>query len=133
MLNIVIKTLYWNDMTVVEVVWLSPNHVLVCLQTATSRSSGSVIPASHKNTCSQCGKNFSGIYFLHVHEAAHKGNYPYWCEICGKGCLSTSNLRRHVAAHAGVHDYKCTWCMQEFTCSWNLKRHVRHFHQDITE
>ncbi|KAK2172661.1 hypothetical protein NP493_942g00095 [Ridgeia piscesae] len=98
-------------------------------------SSGSVVQASRRHTCSQCGKKFSGMQFLQVHEAAHRGDYPYWCEICGKGCLSSSNLKRHMLAHAGVRAYKCKWCMQVFTCAWNLKRHVLHIHrrQDVTD
>ena len=113
----------------------SPNCVCLCLQTAAFGSSGSVVQASRRHTCSQCGKKFSGMQFLQVHEAAHRGDYPYWCEICGKGCLSSSNLKRHMLAHAGVRAYKCKWCMQVFTCAWNLKRHVLHIHrrQDVTD
>ena len=102
--------------------------VFVCLQTATSRSS--VIPSPRKHTCSQCGSSFSRLHFLNLHEAAHKGCYPYWCEICGKGSLNTSNLRRHMATHSGKTDHSCTLCRQSFRYFSSLKRHVEHCHKD---
>ena len=102
--------------------------VFVCLQTATSRSS--VIPSPRKHTCSQCGSSFSRLHFLNLHEAAHKGCYPYWCENCGKGCLSKSNLRRHMASHRDMRDYKCSLCLLTFSYASSLKRHVYHCHND---
>ena len=88
----------------------------------------SVISASRKHTCLQCGKSFSNAQSIRLHEPIHSGIYPYRCNICGRGIVSTSNYRRHMAMHTGTRDYKCPVCLLAFTCAWSLKRHIRQVH-----
>ena len=89
-----------------------------------------MLPTPRNHTCLHCGKKFAGIQFLHIHEDAHRGDYPYRCEICGKGSFTMSNLKHHMTTHDGVRDYKCSECAQEFTRACSLKRCVRNLHQD---
>ncbi|KAK2172660.1 hypothetical protein NP493_942g00094 [Ridgeia piscesae] len=103
---------------------------MTALPVSSGSGSHSVFPPPANHTCFQCGRSFARVYILRRHEAAHRGQYPFWCKICGKGCLSTNNLRRHLATHTGARDHQCKWCSQKFTCPWSLKRHMRNFHQD---
>ena len=95
--------------------WLSPDCVFLCrLQHLVAQA---VLPSTSKHkddqhTCLQCGAIFSRPHSLHLHEAAHRGCYPYTvCDICGKGCLSKGNRIRHMAymtlnaryVHSNIH------------------------------
>ena len=122
-------TLYWH---MTSILWkmsaMTLKVVCLCLQTATSCSLDSVISASRKHTCLQCGKSFSNAQSIRLHEPMHSGIYPYRCDICHQGIVSTSNYRRHMAMHKGTRDHKCPVCLLAFTCAWSLKRHIRQVH-----
>ena len=92
------------------------------LQSTTPRNSGLVIP--HKHQCSQCHRSYARLYALRVHEATHRGRYPYWCKVCGKGFSATSNLRGHMAKHPGVAELKCDICGRQFRYPQHIKRHL---------
>ena len=114
-------------------IWLSPDCVFLCrLQHLVAHTVSYHQPVNTKmitHTCSQCGAIFSRLHSLHLHEATHRGCYPYTCDICGKGCLYKSNFNRHMASH-GTHDFKCWFCPQQYIYATSLKKHVQYCHKD---
>ena len=127
-------TFHWNRTTIhlyncSQSEAIDASHRTVFLCRLRSFVAQTVFPTPRNNTCLQCGKKFAGIQFLHIHEAAHRGDYPYRCEICEKGSFTMSNLKQHMTTHDGVRDYKCSECTQEFTRACSLKRHVHNLHQ----
>ena len=110
--------LYLEDLCEMQ----SQNLYLCFLQSTTPRNSGLVI--HHKHKCSQCHRSYARLYALRVHEATHRGRYPYWCKVCGKGFSATSNLRGHMAQHTGVVEFKCDICGRQFRYPQHIKRHL---------
>ena len=101
------------------------NSVCVFLQSTMPHSSGLVVSSSIKHKCPQCHRSYAHLSSLRVHEATHRGRYPYWCKVCGKGFSATSNLRGHMAQHTGVAEFKCDICGRQFRYPQDYKRHQK--------
>ena len=99
---------------------VSANSVFVFLQSTLPRSSGLV-----KHKCSQCHRSYTSVYTLRIHEATHRGRYPYWCKVCGKGFQATSHLRGHMAQHTGVAEFKCDICGRQYRYQCDYKKHMK--------
>ncbi|KAG9350008.1 hypothetical protein JZ751_026361 [Albula glossodonta] len=78
-----------------------------------------------QHSCLQCGKCFSHVSYVKVHQHIHTGERPYSCAWCGKSFTQSGDLRRHERIHTGVKPHHCTWCDKSFTQVGNLKRHLR--------
>ena len=77
-----------------------------------------------KHKCSQCHRSYAHLHTLIIHEATHRGRYPYWCKVCGKGFLATTNLRGHMAQHTGVAEFNCDICGRQFRYPQHIKKHL---------
>ena len=93
------------------------NMYLVLLQSTMPRS-------SVKHKCPQCHRSYAHLHTLRIHEATHRGRYPYWCKVCGKGFLATTNLRGHMVQHTGVSEFNCDICGRQFRYLQNIKKHL---------
>ena len=105
--------------------------VFVFWQRTMPHNSGLVVSSSIKHKCSQCHKSYARLYTLRVHEATHRGRYPYWFNVCGKDFSATSSLRGHMAHHTGVAEFKCHICGRRFRYPQDYKRHIQNNHSEI--
>ncbi|KAJ8414168.1 hypothetical protein AAFF_G00050380 [Aldrovandia affinis] len=78
-----------------------------------------------QHCCLQCGKCFSHVSYVKIHQQIHTGERPYSCAWCGKSFTQSGDLRRHERIHTGDKPHHCTWCKKSFTQIGNLKRHLR--------
>ncbi|XP_036393235.1 zinc finger protein 813-like, partial [Megalops cyprinoides] len=78
-----------------------------------------------QHCCFQCGKCFSHVSYVKIHQQIHTGERPYACAWCGKSFTQSGDLRRHERIHTGDKPHHCTWCEKSFTQVGNLKRHLR--------
>ncbi|XP_052461123.1 zinc finger protein 16-like isoform X2 [Carassius gibelio] len=80
--------------------------------------------------CTLCGKRFSQASGLKRHHSIHRGEKPFRCVHCGKQFADQSNLRKHVTVHTGEKPYGCNLCGKMFNQSSNLKTHMMiHTHE----
>ncbi|XP_032891351.1 zinc finger protein 239-like isoform X5 [Amblyraja radiata] len=84
---------------------------------------GRIVERRHE--CPDCGKCFTHVAHLHVHQRTHTGERPYKCPDCGKGFAQAGDLHRHQRTHTGERPYKCPDCGKGFADSGTLRKHQR--------
>ncbi|CAM2110757.1 unnamed protein product [Caretta caretta] len=78
-----------------------------------------------KNTCTDCGKNFTLNSTLIRHQRIHMGKSLYECCECGKQFSEKSNLIKHQTSHTRERSYQCYECRKSFSQCSSLLRHQR--------
>ncbi|WAR03479.1 ZNF76-like protein [Mya arenaria] len=76
-----------------------------------------------------CGRYYTTLHHLRVHERSHTGDRPFKCdyEHCGKAFATGYGLKSHMRVHTGEKPYKCPQqnCDKAFKTSGDLQKHVR--------
>ncbi|XP_076471699.1 uncharacterized protein LOC143301361 isoform X2 [Babylonia areolata] len=74
-----------------------------------------------------CGRLYTTMHHLKVHERSHTGDRPFKCETCGKRFATGYGLKSHTRVHTGEKPYSCTeaGCGKAFKTSGDLQKHVR--------
>ncbi|KAJ8004459.1 hypothetical protein DPEC_G00135920 [Dallia pectoralis] len=65
-------------------------------------------------SCGDCGKHFSALGGLKVHQRIHTGVKPFSCSDCGKSFSQLGSLKTHQNIHTGVRPYSCSDCGKTF-------------------
>lgn len=78
-----------------------------------------------RHGCRICGKTFSRVGNLRIHERCHTGEKPHCCPVCGRCFIQAGDLKKHKRVHTGEKPYYCLQCGKNFSRRENLKRHQK--------
>ncbi|XP_072523723.1 uncharacterized protein [Salminus brasiliensis] len=78
-----------------------------------------------RHGCRICGKTFSRVGNLRIHERCHTGEKPHCCPVCGRCFIQAGDLKKHKRVHTGEKPYYCLQCGKSFSRRENLKRHQK--------
>ncbi|XP_060103930.1 zinc finger protein 398-like [Heteronotia binoei] len=78
-----------------------------------------------RHECACCGLAFGCPSELLRHEMIHTKERPYRCSVCGKGFVRKQHLVPHLRLHTGERPYHCGECGKDFICKHHLLEHQR--------
>lgn len=82
-------------------------------------------------TCVFCGKTYSRLRILIMHEWKHTGHLPFQCKLCYKRFKHDSDLMTHERVHTREKPYLCAECGKSFAHWSNLVRHRKLVHCEL--
>ncbi|XP_061476341.1 zinc finger protein 737-like isoform X2 [Rhineura floridana] len=96
-----------------------------CSKSGESSGNAAEFPADITwHPCLACGKLFSCITGLRLHQIVH-AQAGYQCEECGVNFNCQSSLTAHRKGHTGGKPYRCLVCGKTFMLSSNQTVHQR--------